>query len=627
MKNSCHCGAQPAQLQRCCSKAWSCGSRCNKLLACGQHYCSTPCHPGECSPCPKTSQQSCKCGKHHQIRPCISPEWTCTEPCQKTLSCQQHKCEKICHEGKCGACPRSGKRTCPCGKTEFELPCTEEIPTCGDTCEKLLQCEAHKCMRACHNGSCEKCLQMSTKKCRCGHREKSLPCTKEYLCDTKCNKTRPCTRHQCKRRCCDGNCPPCEQVCGKPLTCKNHKCPLPCHPGPCYLCPETVDIFCFCKSTKITVPCGVEKVTRPPKCREQCRVPPDCHHTKRDPHRCHFKRCPPCKQVCSQKLPNCNHTCPMKCHSAVLTQRMEKKIVRDGPWVPAPKAYLEVVNYACPPCEVPVPVECLGKHKIWEFPCSSAKPFSCEAPCGRTLSCTNHTCQIPCHIATNTVNMQQASKECQDCEEPCSKPRPEGCTHECSLPCHPGSCPACNRSLRVLCHCKSMNLIVNCSQWTSAGEEERNLLSSCKGPCRNFLACSHLCSRSCHAGECSTVEECKQKKSVQCPCKRKKKNFFCCDITSGKAKLDCDKVCEQTKEEKKKKQLEAEKLADEEREKQRQRDQEEYERLTRGKKHKTRKVRELRREKSFLEKHWKNLAIAFGVVATVVGLVSIALYG
>lgn len=58
-----------------------------------------------------------------------------------------------------------------------------------------------------------------------------------------------------------------------------------------------------------------------------------------------------------------------------------------------------------------------------------------------------------------------------------------------------------------------------------------------------------------------------------------------------------------------------------------QRDQEEYERLTRGKKHKTRKVRELRREKSFLERHWKNLAITFGVVATVVGLVSIALYG
>lgn len=57
-----------------------------------------------------------------------------------------------------------------------------------------------------------------------------------------------------------------------------------------------------------------------------------------------------------------------------------------------------------------------------------------------------------------------------------------------------------------------------------------------------------------------------------------------------------------------------------------QRDQEEYERLMRGKKHKTRKVREAKREKTFLEKHWKNVAIVVGVVATILGLISIALY-
>ncbi|XP_071847469.1 NF-X1-type zinc finger protein NFXL1-like [Apostichopus japonicus] len=626
VKTTCYCGSKPSQLRRCCSQAWSCGSKCNKPLTCGQHFCSTPCHGGDCAPCPKTSQQSCNCGKNVQIRPCASPRWTCDDPCKKVYSCQEHTCERICHGGQCGTCPRSEQRTCPCGKTEFELPCTEEVPTCGDTCEKLLQCQAHKCTRACHNGPCEKCLQMSTKRCRCGLREKSLPCTKEYLCDTRCNKIKPCTRHPCKRRCCDGNCPPCEQTCSKPLTCKNDKCPLPCHPGPCYLCPKTVDIMCFCKNTKITVPCGVERVTKPPKCREPCRIPPDCHHTVRDHHRCHFKRCPPCRQICDKKYPDCSHNCPVRCHSAILTRKMEKVKARSGPWEPSPKPYLEVIEKPCPPCEVPVPVVCLGKHKIWDFPCWEAKPFSCEAVCRRNLSCTNHVCQLSCHTVTNATSEHQAGKECQDCEEPCTKPRPGGCTHVCSLPCHPGDCPPCHKSLKVRCHCKNLLLIVDCSKWTSASENERDIISSCKGPCRHTLGCGHLCSKSCHSGKCTTIEDCRQKKGVVCPCKRKKKNFFCSDITSGKAKLLCDELCQQVKDEKKKKQKEAERMAAEEREKQKQRDQEEYERLMRGKKHKTRKVREAKREKTFLEKHWKNVAIVVGVVATILGLISIALY-
>ena len=39
---------------------------------------------------------------------------------------------------------------------EFQKPCTEEVPTCGDTCEKPLECGIHKCVRRCHFGACEK---------------------------------------------------------------------------------------------------------------------------------------------------------------------------------------------------------------------------------------------------------------------------------------------------------------------------------------------------------------------------------------------------------------------------------------------------------------------------------------
>ena len=39
------------------------------------------------------------------------------QPCGRTLECGNHVCEARCHSGRCGACPRSGKRSCPCGKT------------------------------------------------------------------------------------------------------------------------------------------------------------------------------------------------------------------------------------------------------------------------------------------------------------------------------------------------------------------------------------------------------------------------------------------------------------------------------------------------------------------------------
>ena len=31
-------------------------------------------------------------------------------------------------------------------------------------------------------------------------------------CERRCTATRSCGRHQCKRRCCGGDCPPCDQV-------------------------------------------------------------------------------------------------------------------------------------------------------------------------------------------------------------------------------------------------------------------------------------------------------------------------------------------------------------------------------------------------------------------------------
>jgi len=51
-----------------------------------------------------------------------------------------------------------------------------------------------------------------TKRCRCGQSKKLVQCCQPYLCEKRCGKDRNCGRHQCKKKCCQGNCPPCEEV-------------------------------------------------------------------------------------------------------------------------------------------------------------------------------------------------------------------------------------------------------------------------------------------------------------------------------------------------------------------------------------------------------------------------------
>ena len=82
----------------------------------------------------------------------------------------------------------------------LDLPCTEDVPPCGDTCDLLLACGRHNCTRRCHSGNCETCRQMVNKVCRCGKRQKAIQCSQEFICDIKCPKLKNCERHQCRRK-------------------------------------------------------------------------------------------------------------------------------------------------------------------------------------------------------------------------------------------------------------------------------------------------------------------------------------------------------------------------------------------------------------------------------------------
>ncbi|RVE60906.1 hypothetical protein OJAV_G00186070 [Oryzias javanicus] len=537
---SCLCGKARPLPRRCSNKAWCCQQRCGRLLACQQHTCSEPCH-SECAPCPRVSLQSCVCGRQKAERPCAGPRWTCQQVCGAPLSCRNHTCEQVCHDGACPPCPRSLSRSCPCGKTRSSLPCTEEVPPCGDTCDRPLSCQKHTCSMRCHRGSCETCRQEVEKECRCGKHRKKTACHKEYLCDSKCPKTRNCQRHQCRRKCCPGNCPPCDQSCGRTLGCRNHKCPSVCHQGSCYPCPETVEVRCSCGSSVLVVPCGRERTTKPPRCREACRSPPSCHHPSREPHRCHPGPCPPCRQLCLLPLPGCSHTCPQPCHDLVLVRSQQVQLA--GPWEqPSEPAFMKKA-LPCPPCQVPILTSCFGEHEVTPVPCCRQGQFSCERPCGRPLACGNHQCSRKCHLVTD-------GNQCEMCEEGCSKPRPPGCPHSCPRPCHPGDCPPCNQMIRQRCHCKISMLYVECTKLTAADAQLKVQLGTCGNQCpkeeeeEQPSGCGHRCKQVCHPGECE--EKCHQKVKLRCSCRRIKKEVPC--SLSSQSSLQCDDVCREQRQ-------------------------------------------------------------------------------
>ena len=157
---------------------------------------------------------------------------------------------------------------------------------------KSSECNAIE-LRIYYNYHIFQCLQMRTRRCRCGLKEKELPCYKEFHCESKCKKLKDCRRHPCNRKvctnqnyicdiyyrnfvnailqCCTGTCPPCDQPCNRSLGCKNHKCPSRCHQGPCYPCTLTVSVTCACGRTAVQVPCGSERHTKPPKCSLLCK--------------------------------------------------------------------------------------------------------------------------------------------------------------------------------------------------------------------------------------------------------------------------------------------------------------------------------------------------------------------
>ncbi|XP_065870669.1 NF-X1-type zinc finger protein NFXL2 [Euphorbia lathyris] len=538
VKAKCFCG-KTEDVKRCGFKLFSCNNVCNRLLDCKTHKCKQTCHEGDCPPCDARGVYKCNCGSKEEERKCCEREFRCENPCEKLLGCGKHVCERGCHYGKCGQCPHQGKRTCPCGKRVYEgMACDVAIPLCGGTCDKTLSCRLHRCHERCHRGQCiETCRLVVTKSCRCGGLKKEVPCYQDLACERKCQRMRDCGRHACRRRCCDGECPPCGEVCGKRLRCKNHKCPSPCHQGACAPCPLMVTISCACGETHFEVPCGLEMDQKPPKCRKVCDIPPLCRHASYNKsHKCHYGACPPCRLLCEEDYP-CGHKCNLRCHDPRPPPKPEftlkpkkKKAHHQSECTP---------GSPCPPCPELVWRPCVGQHFGAErmMVCSARTLFSCDNLCGNPLPCGNHYCTKTCHALKNQFTeplIQQNCEFCEVCRLPCEKERQPTCQHPCPLRCHPGDCPPCKVLVKRACHCGAMVHAFECINYNALSEKEQIAARSCGGPCHRKLPnCTHLCSETCHTGQCPSSNKCSKKVTVRCQCQTLKKEWQCQDVQAA----------------------------------------------------------------------------------------------
>ncbi|CAK9171785.1 unnamed protein product, partial [Ilex paraguariensis] len=538
VKTRCFCGAVE-DVKRCGFKNFSCYGVCKKLLDCGIHRCGEICHEGECPPCRAQGVYKCQCGQVEEQRECYERVFRCEIPCQRLLGCGKHLCSRGCHQGECGECPLQGKRTCPCGKRVYEgMACDVVVPVCGATCDKMLQCGFHRCPERCHRGPCiETCRIVVTKSCRCGSLKKQVPCYQDLACERKCQRQRDCGRHACKRRCCDGDCPPCSEICDRRLRCKNHKCPSPCHRGACAPCPIMVKISCFCGDTHFEVPCGTEKEQKPPRCPRPCHIAPLCNHgSKCKPHRCHYGACPPCRLICDEEY-SCGHKCKLRCHGPKPLPNPEFAL---KPKKKKPNHQSECTpGSLCPPCSELVWRSCVGHHIGAErmMVCSARAEFSCDNLCGNLLPCTNHYCTYTCHTLKSrslTSGQHERDLSCEVCNLPCQKERQPACPHPCPLLCHPSECPPCKVLIKRSCHCGSMVHVFECMYYNSLSGEEQMKVRSCRGPCHRKLAnCTHLCPEICHPGQCPSPDKCSKKVTVRCGCQNLKKEWLCQDVQAA----------------------------------------------------------------------------------------------
>ncbi|KAI0264607.1 hypothetical protein BC834DRAFT_244398 [Gloeopeniophorella convolvens] len=536
----CFCGSTQDPKPPRLSTPHSCGNACSRARTCG-HPCSLPCHPGPCPPCMITIQNPCHCGKDIISLVCsraapttggrtmLPANRSCGRKCEKPLSCRNHVCQDVCHDGDCAPCPIKVLSRCWCGKVQKELGCGEGDERdcraraadgedvwvgkfdCGSKCERPFDCGIHKCPKPCHPPSFAPpvCPYSPTAITHC-------PCGKHSL-------SNPASAHnfppgaKLVRTACTDPVPTCTSLCGKPLEGCEHLCTIPCHAGPCPPCAIPLVRPCRCGSTTRTVTClasqaGAESTEI--LCNKPCGALRACGR-----HQCTRPCCPlaslasaagkgkkkkvaggslgmdiadiegwhQCDIICDKVLSCGNHRCEERDHK--------------GPCPPCYQSSFEELFCHCGRTVLEPPIPC-GTQIKCSYPCTRPDPqcghskmsHSCHedpTPCPPCVLLT----EKPCACGKTVVGNVRCSQERVSCGKPCGRPLSCG-FHPCEQVCHAGACPPCT--------------------------------AACGKPRKLCLPAQHPCTHPCHAPSvCPETEPCDAIITVTCACGRIRQSVLC----------------------------------------------------------------------------------------------------
>ncbi|XP_037077083.1 protein shuttle craft-like [Pollicipes pollicipes] len=235
-------------------------------------------------------------------------------------------------------------------------------------------------------------------------------------------------------------------------------------------------------------------------------------------------------------------------------------------WAKSSKA--ESGGWRCPACQnvtaaPPTAYKCFC-GKVRDPPWNRRDtPHSCGEVCGRSRAdagCT-HRCTLLCHpgpcppcaasvkrscpCGKKTVDIRCELAAALTCEDTCGRLRNCG-VHTCERPCHVGDCDACDVQLELVCFCGKVRREEVCSADTAAAGP-----FCCGGVCGRQLACGrHPCDKLCHEGDCgpcllspALVERCPCGARPLCRCGFMDRELACAELTTRADDARCQKRC------------------------------------------------------------------------------------
>ncbi|OMJ23603.1 FKBP12-associated protein 1-like protein [Smittium culicis] len=454
---------------------------------------------------------------------------SCNQICGKVLNCSFHTCPEYCHPGKCTNCTITETvNECYCGKLISLVKCDgsnqlQPLRTCGQICNKALNCKVHFCKNICHSGACMPCNETSMQSCYCGkeNRLKSVhsPPVLECWAVTESGISQINGSFSCTN------------TCAIPFDCNAHFCLKECHPhelnvlelipllDPCPYKPENLDL-CSCGKTSLISLGAI---------RAKCTDP-----------------IPTCSEICG-KILKCGHSCNSKCH-----------------------------NGNCAPCEEMISTFCKCRRDQKLTKCGSAKSgntFECSNVCKHLLNCKRHQCELVCCLASNPnyqnkkpnskpkpskskkkkkvnfneellrtsstqdfteIFIPESIKRLHYCSKICDKKL--NCNlHKCQATCHQGQCQPCKEtyesSLSCPCGMTRMGPPLLCG----------SILPKCNFYCNKVRECGHYDStyHDCHP-EGTSCPPCPFYVSKACQCDKK---IMVSNIPCSRINVYCGQVC------------------------------------------------------------------------------------